>query len=97
MDVVVTKKPKLSSEQLSVKLCAERDKSQMPTQVTPHSAVYDLYTAKAKTILPKDLGIVLLELRWEIPNGFYGKILSRSGLLVRHMITAEGGVIDSDY
>ena len=47
--------------------------------------------------MPKDLGIVSLELRQEIPNGFYGKILSRSGLLVKHLITAEGGVIDSDY
>ena len=58
---------------------------------------YDLYAAAAKTILPKDLGTVLLKLRWEIPNGFYGKIFSRSGLLVKHLITAEGGVIDSDY
>ena len=63
MDVVVTKKPKPSSEQLSVKFCTERDKSQVPTQATPHSAVYDLYAAKVKTILPKDLGIVSLELR----------------------------------
>ena len=97
MDVVVTKKHKPSSEQLSVKFCTECDKSQVPTQATPHSAGYDLYAAEAKTILPKDLGIVLLELRQEIPNGFYGKILSRSGLLVKHLITAEGGVIDSDY
>ena len=97
MDAVVTKKPKLSSEQLSVKFCAESNKFQVPTQATPHSAGYDLYTAEAKTILPNDLGIVSLELRWEIPNGFYGKMFSRSGFLVRHMITAEGGVINSDY
>ena len=96
MDVVVTKKSRPSSEQLSVKFRAESDKSQVLTQATPHSAGYDLYAAEAKTILPKDHGIVSLELRWEIPNGFYGKIFSRSGLLVRHMITA-GGVIDSDY
>ena len=97
MDVVVTKKPKTSSEQLSVKFCAESDKSEVLTQATPHSAGYDLYVAEAKPILPKDLVIVSLEWRWEIPNGFYGKIFLRSGLLVRHMITAEGGVIDSDY
>ena len=62
----------------------EKDKSQVPTQATPHSAVYNLYAPKVKTIFPKDLG-------------FYGKIFSRSGLLVRHLITAEGGVIDSDH
>ena len=96
MDVVVTKKSRPSSEQLSVKFRAESDKSQVLTQATPHSAGYDLYAAEAKTILPQDHGIVSLELRWKIPNGFYGKIFSRSGLLVRHMITA-GGVTDSDY
>ena len=47
--------------------------------------------------MPKDLEIISLELRWEIPNGFYGKIFSRFGFLVKHTITAEGGVIDSDY
>ena len=79
-----------------MKFCAESDKYQVPTQATPHSTGYDLYAAEAKTILSKDLRILSLELRWEIPGDFYGKIFSRSGLLVRHMITAEGGVIDSD-
>ena len=69
----------------------------MPTQATEDSAGYDLCAAEAKTILPKDLGIVSLQLRWKIPKGFYGKIFSWSGLLVKNMITAEGGVIDSDY
>ena len=55
MDVVVTKKPRPSSEQLSVKFRAESDKSQVLTQATPHSAGHDLYAAEAKTILPKDM------------------------------------------
>lgn len=32
-----------------------------------------------------------------IPEGYYGKIESKSGLNVRHSIVSHGGVIDSDY
>ena len=32
-----------------------------------------------------------------IPQGYFGKIFSRSGLTRHHSITAESGVIDSDY
>ena len=96
MDVVI-RNPGLSREQLSVKFCCESDTCQVPTQATKDSAGYDLYAAEAKAIVPKDLAIVLLELRWKIPKGFYGKIFSRTGLLVKNIITAEREVIDSDY
>ena len=32
-----------------------------------------------------------------IPEGFYGKIFSRSGPFLNNLITAECGVIDTDY
>ena len=96
MDVVI-RNPGMSREQLSVKFCPESDTCQVPTQTIEGSAGYDPYPAKAKTILPKDLGIVSLKVRWKIPKGFYGKISSRPRPLVKNMITAEGGVIDSDY
>ena len=69
----------------------------MQTRATPNSAGYDLYACKSKTILPKNIGIVSLDIRRGIPQGFYGKIFSRSGLFINHMITAEAGVIDSHY
>ena len=69
----------------------------MQTRATPNSAGYDLYACKSKTILPKNIGIVSLDMRRGIPQGFYGKIFSRSGLFINHIITAEAGVIDSHY
>lgn len=33
----------------------------------------------------------------EIPNGYYGKIESKSGLNVKHGVVALGGVIDEGY
>ena len=94
---VVIKKPKIFNFDLTVKFCPETENAKVPTQTTPHSAGYDLYAAEAKTILPRFQGIVSLDLRWIIPEGFYGKIFSRSGLFVKKMVTAQGGVIDSGY
>ena len=31
----------------------------------------------------------------EIPKGYFGKIYPRSGLLVNHFVSCDGGVIDS--
>ena len=33
----------------------------------------------------------------EIPTGYFGKIYPRSGLLVNHFVSCDGGVIDSGY
>ena len=65
--------------------------------MTSHSAGYDLYAAEATNILPKSHGIVSLDLRWATPKVFYGKMFSRSGLFLNHVITSEAGVIDSGF
>ena len=90
------KKPKFV-ERLCVRYRPESENCQVLTQATPNSAGYDLYACEAKSILPKDVGTISVDMRWAIPEGFYGKIFSRSGLFLNHMITAEAGVIDSDY
>ena len=95
MDIVI-KNPRLV-EQLCVRYRTKTEKCELRTRATPDSADYDQYACKAKTILPTDVGIVSIDMRWGIPQGFYGKIFSRSGLFINHMITAEAGVIDSDY
>jgi len=33
----------------------------------------------------------------KIPFGYYGRIASRSGISIRHNISVNAGVIDSDY
>ena len=56
-----------------------------------------MYSAEEKNILAKSCELVSLDLRWEIPEGFFGKRFSCFGLFLNHLVTAEGGVIDSDY
>ena len=71
----------------------ESDESKVLLKVTSGSAGYDLYAAEEKNILPKSCAVASLDMRWAIPRGFYGKILSRSGLFLIHLITVEGGVL----
>ena len=57
----------------------------------------DLFAAETVTILPRSCEGVNLEFSTAIPQGYYGKIESRSGLAKNHLITAVGGVIDSNF
>ena len=57
----------------------------------------DLYAAETITILPRSCEGVDLQFSTAIPQGYYGKIESRSGLAKNNLITAVGGVIDSNF
>ena len=47
--------------------------------------------------LPNSVDIILLELKWAIPNGFYGKLFPQSGILREHFVSIDAGVIDVDF
>ena len=101
MDVVATIQKNKESEKIIdhdfiVRYSPESDKSKVPFKVTSGSPGYEA-AAEEKYILPKSCAVVSLDMRWAIPNGFYGKIFSRSGLFLIHLITVEGSVINSDY
>ena len=102
MDVVneklqIAKKMSVCNIDFTVKYYPETDMVKVPFQATPESAGYHLCAAVSTNILPKSPAIFSLDLRFAIPKGFYGKIFSRSGLFVKHLITAEAGVVDSVY
>ena len=40
--------------------------------------------------------MILLDIRWAIPNGFYSKLFPRSGILREHFVSIDAGVIDAD-
>ena len=80
----------------------------MPTRAHPWDAGLDLYTPD-DVIVPRseigniglfdvDIGSVTIDtgVHIEIPEGYVGFIKSKSGLNVKHGLTAEG-VIDSHY
>ena len=84
-------------EKIKVKYFLESEFGQEPKQGTIELAGYDLFAAEAKTFLPHQSTLVCLDLRWAIPKGFCGLVLSRSSLIRDYNITVEGGLIDSDF
>ena len=68
-----------------------------PEKTTEGSAGYDLYAADTVTILPQTAQTISFDLSFAIPAGIFGKIMPRSSVLVDHLVTVDGGVIDSDF
>ena len=70
----------------------------IPTRATPHSAGLDLCSPR-RVVVPKNGGSVALKLdiKIKIPNGFFGKIESKSKVAANKSIYAMAGVIDQDF
>lgn len=70
-----------------------------PTQATPGSAGFDLTATERVEIVPHERALVDTGIALEIPEGYAGLILPRSGLALKKGLTVLNapGLIDSDY
>ena len=68
-----------------------------PKQATIDSAGYDLFAAESNTLLPHNVTPITLELLLESPDGYFGKIYPRSGLLAKPFVSCDAGIIHSGY
>jgi dUTP diphosphatase len=87
------------TDRISLPTIIERDGVELPTRVYPGDAGLDLQAARAATIPPGERCIVETGVRVEIPHGYVGFILPRSGHAAKFGITHldSPGVIDSEY
>src|SRR3954451_8550654 len=76
-----------------------RDDARLPARAHDGDAGLDLYAAEAATIGPGERTAVATGIAIEIPAGFAGLVLPRSGLASRHGIALVNapGLIDSGY
>jgi dUTP diphosphatase len=76
-----------------------RDGALMPTRAHDGDAGLDLYAGDAATIGPGERATVATGIAVEVPDGFAGLVLPRSGLAARHGIALVNapGLIDSGY
>lgn len=76
-----------------------RDDARIPNRAHDGDAGLDLYAAETATIDPGDRATVATGIAVEIPAGFAGLVLPRSGLAARHGIALVNapGLIDSGY
>lgn len=73
--------------------------AKLPTRAHQFDAGLDLYaktTMNATAIPPHSMAVIDTGVHVQIPQHFAGLVKSRSGLMVKTMITTDG-VIDADY
>jgi dUTP pyrophosphatase len=76
-----------------------RPNATLPSRAHAGDAGLDLHAAEATTIGPGERATVATGIAVEIPDGFAGLVLPRSGLAARHGIALVNapGLIDSGY
>ena len=95
---MITKKPKIYSEKIIVKV-VNKSTNSLPEYQTPQSAGIDLQSDQNITITPGARTLVKTGLHIELPKGYQAQIVPRSGLALKHGISIVNspGTIDSDY
>jgi dUTP pyrophosphatase len=70
-----------------------------PTRAHPGDAGYDLHASEAVTLGPGERASLGTGIALEIPEGWAGLVLPRSGLAARHGVTLTNapGLIDAGY
>ena len=68
-----------------------------PRKATSGYAGYDLFATEEKTLFPRCFTPVTIELKIEIPCGYFGKIYPRLSLLKNYFVSCDAGMIDSDF
>ena len=73
------------------------NEAQKPKKAHPDDAAFDVFSAQAGTIEPKKWLEFRTGVAMQLPQGYYGKFASRSGLMFKHDIHAFHGTIDNGY
>lgn len=71
--------------------------AKMPSKAHYWDAGYDLHAPKKAFVPAHSDAVIDTGVHFEIPQGYYGKLESKSGLNVKSGIVCLGGVIDSGY
>tara|TARA_B100000482_G_C12603935_1_gene296370 strand:+ start:632 stop:1051 length:420 start_codon:yes stop_codon:yes gene_type:complete len=79
-----------------MKIILNNENASIPERADAHAAGYDLFACEDVIIKPWSRVLINTGVRLEIPEGYYGRIASRSGLGVKGF-DIGAGVIDSNY
>ncbi len=71
--------------------------SYLPERAHVDDAGIDLRSQERVVLRRGEQTVIDLDISVEIPIGYFGKLESKSGLMVNHGIICMGGVIDSGY
>ena len=85
----------LQVEETEMKIMRQKN-SRMPVRKTETAAAFDLYAAEQTELQPGECQTISTGIHIEMPEDYYAKIESRSGLALKSVM-AVGGLIDSDF
>lgn len=72
--------------------------AKLPTKNHESDTGYDVYCVEDKVVPARGSAVVAVGLKFaDIPEGYWIKVESRSGLGFKHGITAHPGIIDNGY
>jgi len=81
-----------------LKFAKTHQDAKLPTKNHESDTGYDVYSVEDKIIPAKGNAVVSVGLKFaDIPEGYWVKVESRSGLGFKHSILAHPGIIDNGY
>ena len=87
--------PKLINSPIKVKLIY--DFAEIPRKATPSAAGFDLYSIGCESLDVGDVIKIKTGIALQIPRGYFGQIVNRSGNVMISNLMVISGTIDSDY
>jgi dUTP pyrophosphatase len=73
------------------------NEARKPKKAHPDDAAFDVFSAQAGTVMPKGSLEFRTGIAMQLPQGYYGKFASRSGLAFKHDIHCFHGTVDNGY
>ena len=72
-------------------------RAMIPKRATKYSVGLDFYSPLIYLICPLSQIQIPTQIKIKVPLGHYGRLASKSGLAMKHLIHVGAGVIDPDY
>lgn len=86
---------RIDPEQLKVRLLSTQ--AQLPVKGSAQAAGFDIFSAEDTILQAGTHQLIYTDIAVEIPQSLYGQLKPRSRLALKHRLSVDGGVIDSDY
>lgn len=81
-----------------MKITFKADRPELaPWRGNDEDAGFDVRAAEGATIPPMGMAMVSTGLKLGLPKGYHADVRPRSGLMAKHAIVAQSGLIDSGY
>jgi len=83
-------------KEMGIRVQRLSEDARIPTKGSKLAAGHDLYSSQDINTLASNRALVKIGLAIAVPEGTYGRIVPRSGLVTK-WISVDAGVIDDDY